>query len=180
MPEDHCSSSPCENGGTCVNTADNNYICVCRTQWTGTNCETGEYRLFLITDIKANFRYYKISSITFYPQFRDQPLLKFSVWKWRYMRQHFGWQLHLCLQNPVDWNHLWRWFVSILFFWLKIYHQLIWYLYKSKKHSEGITINSSQNFWTATFLPLEIKPWTCINTSNRNCVWNQQLQFCWR
>ena len=39
VPDDHCASSPCENSGTCVNTADNNYICVCKPQWTGTNCE---------------------------------------------------------------------------------------------------------------------------------------------
>ena len=25
-----CSSSPCENGGTCVNTLDKNYSCSCR------------------------------------------------------------------------------------------------------------------------------------------------------
>ena len=38
-----CSSSPCENGGTCVNTIDGNYTCVYETQWTGSNCEVGEY-----------------------------------------------------------------------------------------------------------------------------------------
>ena len=51
VPMDHCASSPCENGGTCINTADNNYICVCKAQWTGTNCETGEYCVFF-SDLK--------------------------------------------------------------------------------------------------------------------------------
>ena len=42
---DHCSGSPCINGGMCVNTADGNYTCLCRNQWTGPNCEIGEIKL---------------------------------------------------------------------------------------------------------------------------------------
>ena len=37
-----CSSSPCGNGGTCINTLVGNYTCICKIQWTGTNCETGK------------------------------------------------------------------------------------------------------------------------------------------
>ena len=36
-----CSSNPCENGGTCVNTVDGNYACFCTSLWSGNNCETG-------------------------------------------------------------------------------------------------------------------------------------------
>ena len=44
VPEevDHCESSPCNNGGTCINTQSRNYTCVCENQWTGNNCEIGE------------------------------------------------------------------------------------------------------------------------------------------
>ena len=38
---DHCAGSPCMNGGMCINTVDGNYTCVCKTQWTGANCESG-------------------------------------------------------------------------------------------------------------------------------------------
>ena len=37
-----CSSSPCENNGTCENTIDGIYTCVCKPQWTGINCEVGK------------------------------------------------------------------------------------------------------------------------------------------
>ena len=37
-----CASSPCGNDGTCVNAADGNYACICKTQWTGSDCGVGE------------------------------------------------------------------------------------------------------------------------------------------
>ena len=38
---DECSTSPCQNSGTCVNRY-NDYICLCADGYHGKNCETGE------------------------------------------------------------------------------------------------------------------------------------------
>lgn len=37
---DECRSSPCNNGGTCIN-RDGGFECSCGDEWTGTYCETG-------------------------------------------------------------------------------------------------------------------------------------------
>ena len=41
---DECSSSPCQNGGTCID-AVNSYTCDCVDGWTGTNCEASKIYL---------------------------------------------------------------------------------------------------------------------------------------
>ena len=38
---DECASSPCQNGGTCVDGV-NEYSCTCAAGYTGTNCETSK------------------------------------------------------------------------------------------------------------------------------------------
>ncbi len=43
-----CATAPCLNGGTCVN-AINAYACLCPTTHAGRNCQTGEWRLIVIT-----------------------------------------------------------------------------------------------------------------------------------
>ena len=40
---DECSSSPCDNGGTCSDFVDG-YTCTCDAGYTGTHCETGQSR----------------------------------------------------------------------------------------------------------------------------------------
>ncbi|XP_006818615.2 uncharacterized protein LOC102807800, partial [Saccoglossus kowalevskii] len=42
FPNDHCVSSPCENGGTCQLSCNHGdgFICKCRALWTGILCET--------------------------------------------------------------------------------------------------------------------------------------------
>ena len=35
---DDCESSPCENGGKCIDTGPLRYRCVCKGDWTGDNC----------------------------------------------------------------------------------------------------------------------------------------------
>ena len=37
---DECDSSPCQNGGTCVD-GINSYTCNCKKGYIGSNCETG-------------------------------------------------------------------------------------------------------------------------------------------
>ena len=37
--ENECSSSPCQNGGTCINGGCSSYTCLCRRSYTGNNCE---------------------------------------------------------------------------------------------------------------------------------------------
>jgi hypothetical protein len=39
VPENHCSPSPCQNGGTCANETSG-YTCHCPTGYTGASCET--------------------------------------------------------------------------------------------------------------------------------------------
>ena len=42
LPDNNeCSSSPCQNGGTCNNLV-NMYTCTCRAGYTGTHCATGQ------------------------------------------------------------------------------------------------------------------------------------------
>ena len=38
---DECSSSPCQNGGTCADKV-NKFICSCAAGYTGARCEEGE------------------------------------------------------------------------------------------------------------------------------------------
>lgn len=44
---DPCSMTPCSNGGTCLNLPEGNYMCTCRSGWTGKQCEVCKYTLFL-------------------------------------------------------------------------------------------------------------------------------------
>ncbi|XP_033120853.1 fibropellin-3-like [Anneissia japonica] len=46
-----CSTNPCQNGGACT-VVGSNYTCTCSGCFTGTNCQTGVYKLFslLISD----------------------------------------------------------------------------------------------------------------------------------
>ena len=39
---DECASSPCQNGGTCLDQI-NSYSCSCVAGYTGSNCESGKY-----------------------------------------------------------------------------------------------------------------------------------------
>ncbi len=41
---DECGSSPCQNGAVCQNLV-NEYTCICKPGYAGTNCGTGERRL---------------------------------------------------------------------------------------------------------------------------------------
>ena len=43
---DECASSPCQNGGTCVDVV-NAYTCNCVPGYTGDNCETGNLCIHL-------------------------------------------------------------------------------------------------------------------------------------
>ena len=46
--EDKCAPSPCQNGGSCVNTLssfDEGFSCECDKGWTGDTCTEGNYAL---------------------------------------------------------------------------------------------------------------------------------------
>ena len=45
---DECASSPCQHDATCHNELDS-YTCSCLPGYTGSNCETGEYAIILIS-----------------------------------------------------------------------------------------------------------------------------------
>ena len=44
---DECSSAPCMNGGTCSD-ALNKYICICKSGYADTNCQTGKWCLHVL------------------------------------------------------------------------------------------------------------------------------------
>ena len=47
-----CASSPCQNGGTCVERAVNGYNCSCASGWAGEHCTTGSrINLYALTII---------------------------------------------------------------------------------------------------------------------------------
>lgn len=49
----NCTSDPCKNGATCLNTANNGYLCRCPDAWTGEDCENDvdECAIFAGTDL---------------------------------------------------------------------------------------------------------------------------------
>ena len=42
-----CVPDPCQNGGTCVDLVGS-YRCDCKTGYSGTNCQTSAYLIFII------------------------------------------------------------------------------------------------------------------------------------
>ena len=50
---DECASSPCQNGGTCLDEV-NMYVCSCPSGFNGTNCETGEFLQSRVFSISLN------------------------------------------------------------------------------------------------------------------------------
>ena len=44
---DECASSPCAQGGTCIDLEDG-FECVCPSQWEGKTCQIGEIQIFNI------------------------------------------------------------------------------------------------------------------------------------
>ena len=58
-----CSSSPCKNGGTCVNQAFSNaYKCKCPQPYHGTNCEQCKCRIQHLQYVIANHVIFRASS----------------------------------------------------------------------------------------------------------------------
>ena len=55
----HCSSSPCQNGGVCENKPPG-YSCTCAAFYTGRNCELTLCQVFF--KVKKSFEPYKIPS----------------------------------------------------------------------------------------------------------------------
>ena len=56
--EDKCAPSPCQNGGSCVNTLssfDGGFSCECDKGWTGDTCTEGNHALDNNTIIELNF-----------------------------------------------------------------------------------------------------------------------------
>jgi hypothetical protein len=47
VPVDPCSSSPCQNSGTCVQVGNTGYRCVCAEGFTGSRCEEEEQSEYL-------------------------------------------------------------------------------------------------------------------------------------
>ena len=56
--ENKCAPSPCQNGGSCVNTLssfDEGFSCECDKGWTGDTCTEGNYALDNDAIIELNF-----------------------------------------------------------------------------------------------------------------------------
>ena len=49
---DECASSPCQNGGSCVDII-NGYYCACKSGYHGLHCEQGEFTY--ITNVHEHF-----------------------------------------------------------------------------------------------------------------------------
>ena len=43
-PSEPCATTPCQNGGECVDIGNGNYHCECPSSHRGINCETGTNR----------------------------------------------------------------------------------------------------------------------------------------
>ena len=52
---DECSSSPCQNGGTCTD-AVNSYTCACVDGYNGDDCETSKLKKYVFIDSTVQFR----------------------------------------------------------------------------------------------------------------------------
>ena len=55
---DACSSGPCRNYGTCLNTADvkEGYICICQYLYYGIRCEHGKMQTFALCNSIQTFK----------------------------------------------------------------------------------------------------------------------------
>ena len=55
-----CASSPCENGGSCIDVNVDTFVCMCRDGYYGDTCQYST--LLTMNSIKSNVKYFQIIS----------------------------------------------------------------------------------------------------------------------
>ena len=53
-PLEACSSSPCENGGSCIDVNVDAYVCMCRDEYFGITCSESKTNINLLLKLKSN------------------------------------------------------------------------------------------------------------------------------
>ena len=86
-----CDSSPCENNGTCENTADN-FKCTCTEQYEGDTCESRGWFVRVIFLSRINV-FLKYTFVLFSRSMYSKPMFKWrKVFEW-YDRVYYFMQL---------------------------------------------------------------------------------------
>ena len=52
VPWDSCTSSPCDNGGTCIDVNVDTFICTCRDGYFGVACGDSKYNFLKYVEIR--------------------------------------------------------------------------------------------------------------------------------
>ena len=112
---DECASSPCQNGGTCID-ALNAYTCNCIPGYEGDNCEIGKIRQNLALFLVYQMSNHKENVISIKLYFMHYQKLSRNTHNFFFYRHRW-----LCLRSLPKWRNLHRRYQLVylqLRFWL--------------------------------------------------------------